>query len=342
MSLTFAQIKSRSAFKLQDTANAYWIAAHTWTATTAYLVGAQVANGTNAYVCTTAGTSAGSGGPTGTTTHIHDGAGTLYWDYVGTTATTELDTYANDGVREWNTQTKGIRGTVTMVANSTYDVTRTFAYWVPPAGITPLMTYGARNAGRPLDRTTEAQEDASRTSWEDWTGTPVRYLLGPYGATSLRTVPFPANDPAAWVTITAYALGAQVVSGSNVYTCITAGTSSVASPPTTTSTDYTDGTVHWTYVSAFTSNTLTSLRVDMAYLPADMLNDTDAISMPFQFQHLLQEYIVGMALARDGEKQDIAAATLAIGRWNAALLAATRNQASGYDQSALEVATERF
>jgi uncharacterized phage protein gp47/JayE len=54
-----------------------------WAATTAYSVGDLVRNDSpdNIYVCITAGTSAGSGGPTGTGTAIVDG--TVTWRYVG-------------------------------------------------------------------------------------------------------------------------------------------------------------------------------------------------------------------------------------------------------------------
>ena len=45
-----------------------------WAATTAYTVGNLVVNGANAYICTTAGTSAGAGGPTGQGTGIVDGS----------------------------------------------------------------------------------------------------------------------------------------------------------------------------------------------------------------------------------------------------------------------------
>jgi hypothetical protein len=52
----------------------------TWTASTAYYVNQQVNNGANCYKCTTAGTSAGSGGPTGTGSGITDN--TAVWAYV--------------------------------------------------------------------------------------------------------------------------------------------------------------------------------------------------------------------------------------------------------------------
>ena len=56
-----------------------------WVGATAYAVGARVVNGTSPkriYVCTVAGTSAATGGPTTTASGIVDGVGTLRWNYV--------------------------------------------------------------------------------------------------------------------------------------------------------------------------------------------------------------------------------------------------------------------
>lgn len=52
----------------------------TWAAATAYSIGHRVINDSKVYVCVTNGTSAGSGGPTGTGTNITDN--TAAWDYV--------------------------------------------------------------------------------------------------------------------------------------------------------------------------------------------------------------------------------------------------------------------
>lgn len=52
-----------------------------WAGTTAYVVGDRVTNNTRAYVCTGAGTSAGSGGPTTQDASITDGS--VLWDYIG-------------------------------------------------------------------------------------------------------------------------------------------------------------------------------------------------------------------------------------------------------------------
>jgi polygalacturonase len=59
--------------------------ARLWAASTAYAVGQMVTNDTTrTYVCTTAGTSAASGGPTGTGGAVVDG--TAVWSYVGVVA----------------------------------------------------------------------------------------------------------------------------------------------------------------------------------------------------------------------------------------------------------------
>lgn len=51
-----------------------------WAGSTAYSIGNIRRNGSNVYICTTAGTSASSGGPTGTGTGITDG--TCVWNYL--------------------------------------------------------------------------------------------------------------------------------------------------------------------------------------------------------------------------------------------------------------------
>jgi uncharacterized phage protein gp47/JayE len=57
-----------------------------WAGTTGYTVGQLRANGGNVYLCTAAGTSAGSGGPTGTGTAITDGGATWRYIAAGTAA----------------------------------------------------------------------------------------------------------------------------------------------------------------------------------------------------------------------------------------------------------------
>lgn len=71
-------------FRLYDsggsTCRIQGIASGTWQASKAYALNDHAMNGGNLYRCTTAGTSASSGGPTGTGTGISDG--TAVWSYV--------------------------------------------------------------------------------------------------------------------------------------------------------------------------------------------------------------------------------------------------------------------
>ena len=75
-----------TAVNIEDTGYNYTSAptltfGNAWQASTAYAVGDQVVNGGQIYTCDTAGTSASSGGPSGTSNDIADG--TARWDHSG-------------------------------------------------------------------------------------------------------------------------------------------------------------------------------------------------------------------------------------------------------------------
>ncbi len=53
---------------------------------------------------------------------------------------------------------------------------------------------------------------------------------------------------AAWVALTAYAIGDRVTNAGRAFLCIAPGTSAASGGPTTTDADITDGTVHWRYM----------------------------------------------------------------------------------------------
>ena len=74
-----------------------------WLANTAYVVNQTAYNGGNVYVCTVAGTSAGSGGPGGTGTGITDGGVT--WNYIPLTAWTDLMDLTLENIRMDGTST---------------------------------------------------------------------------------------------------------------------------------------------------------------------------------------------------------------------------------------------
>lgn len=67
--------------EFETDASATIVALTAWAGSTAYAVGDRRTNAARAYVCTAAGTSAGSGGPTTTASSISDGS--VVWRYMG-------------------------------------------------------------------------------------------------------------------------------------------------------------------------------------------------------------------------------------------------------------------
>ncbi len=116
-----------------------------WTALTHYAVGDRVLNNSiKTYTCTIAGTSAASGGPTGTGTNIVDG--TVHWDFVpaGQEVTIQIG-----GVQELPLQLEiwsaALVEQVSMVAALTRLNTLVTKLWLPGArdilksvGVTPF------------------------------------------------------------------------------------------------------------------------------------------------------------------------------------------------------------
>lgn len=88
--LTTGRVISHSVSedRFRTTADATLVATVAWVALTAYVVGDRVTNSGNVYICTVAGTSAASGGPTGTGDAIIDA--TVTWRFVGA-GTADID-----------------------------------------------------------------------------------------------------------------------------------------------------------------------------------------------------------------------------------------------------------
>lgn len=101
-----------AGIEFQTDANATLATLTAWANSTAYTVGQRRRNGTRSYICITAGTSASSGGPTGTTADITDG--TAHWRYIGegTAAVDVAATAVLDGPQS------AISGTVTEIVTA--------------------------------------------------------------------------------------------------------------------------------------------------------------------------------------------------------------------------------
>lgn len=120
------------------TALAQWVSADTvpvvtvWAALTPYGLGSRVTNGGNLYQCVTAGSSASSGGPSGTGSNIADGSVT--WSFTG--VGTSLPPFAPGvyGLEVWLTDGSGNRFASMPVGN----IKLAPASYLPGGSITPL------------------------------------------------------------------------------------------------------------------------------------------------------------------------------------------------------------
>jgi len=61
---------------------------------------------------------------------------------------------------------------------------------------------------------------------------------------------YQAVNAPAWAALTAYAVGARVTNGGNLYQCTVAGTSAAAGGPSGTGTDIVDATVRWLFIAS--------------------------------------------------------------------------------------------
>lgn len=74
----------------------------------------------------------------------------------------------------------------------------------------------------------------------------------------------------AWLATTTYtALTSWVINSGNVYLCTTSGTSAGSGGPTTTSSNITDGTAHWTYIGRQGIGPAPTLNIYNGTIPAN-------------------------------------------------------------------------
>lgn len=76
-------VSTSAEFGTSATTDNVLIALPAWVGATLYAISDRVTNSGRVYICTTSGTSAGSGGPTSQALSIPDGSGSLVWAWVG-------------------------------------------------------------------------------------------------------------------------------------------------------------------------------------------------------------------------------------------------------------------
>lgn len=239
-------------FLYTETTNSWAIGAsgttQLWVANTSYVVGNKVMNGGKEYVCTVAGTSAGSGGPTGTVAGaITDG--TVTWNYVRTEQTWfgSTDYLVDDTVINFeklyictvagtSAASGGPTATPIVDGTVTWDYTSAATAWLPHH--TYAVGENAINGGNIYVCTTGGKSDGSGGPTGTGTGIIDLHAVWDYAGTS-------------WQPTTVYATGDKVTNGGNLYTCSVGGTSDGSGGPTGTGTgtSVVDGTVTWDYVA---------------------------------------------------------------------------------------------
>lgn len=87
----------------------------------------------------------------------------------------------------------------------------------------------------------------------------IPLAVGLAGAVIKKLYIHQSNYGAAWAASTAYALGALVTNGGNLYRCTTAGTSEGAGGPTGTASGIVDNTAQWAFVQV--AGSITNMQV---------------------------------------------------------------------------------
>ena len=190
----------------------------TWAGSTAYAVDDTRVKGSRVYRCTTAGTSASSGGPTGTGSSITDG--TAVWEYVR-------------------------QDDLSPLTQDQYD-----AHWaqlVEYCASQGLYLYACLCEKKNFDWAGAAQyQNADMT--ESIVATAEK--LSAYPNVCAFDIFQEGDDHTGlvWAASTSYAVGAYVNNGGKSYIATTAGTSASSGGPSGTGTSITDGSVVWDYV----------------------------------------------------------------------------------------------
>jgi len=225
----------------------------TWQASTAYSVDDEVVNGSLVYICTSAGTSAGSGGPSGTGTGITDGGVT--WDYQRQEeALADFDgsriliqSSSDDDVRVHPQGGNAIRVGNNKSYTSSFPIVKSCVY---------SFRAGTRNQSGEwiLEGHTIAGNVAALTqsiSNPPTTGqvSMIQGAVNQIRAALINSGQMVDDAKEAWQATVSYTIGDIVENDSGkLYYCVSGGTSAGSGGPTGTGSGIVDGTVTWDYI----------------------------------------------------------------------------------------------
>jgi hypothetical protein len=140
-----------------------------WQASTAYAIGDVVSNdGDKVYTCDTAGTSAGSGGPTGTGANITDGS--ARWDYTRTGSA-----YFKVPEKDWTATGENVASKVVVGYKYDYDITLPKTYFQMSDNVydyTSILTIARMKFSVGLSSVVgfKVKRRGRHTPYDEWTG----------------------------------------------------------------------------------------------------------------------------------------------------------------------------
>ncbi|HET9570883.1 MAG TPA: T9SS type A sorting domain-containing protein [Bacteroidales bacterium] len=234
---------SSGTFEVYSASTDTWLAGNTrtaWAANTVYSAGALCSLGGNLYSAVIAGTSAATGGPTGTESAIVDG--TVTWKYMTVAAITPLGTTnvtIMDGVGQTTNGSGYVAGSLTIGQGNA------FAGTVNLTG-TAVSSVTITNPGALMANPGVTFVGAGSTVAAAY---PTYKLVGAYyknkGA-GYVTAPNVTFNASAWAASTALTISStaavQKANGGKLYNLVSSGTTAAAGGPTGTGTNIVEGT----------------------------------------------------------------------------------------------------
>src|ERR1017187_9657378 len=240
-----------------------------WVASTSYWAPGLIQNGSNVYYCSTAGTSASSGGPSGTGQAIIDG--TCIWQYKGAadSGTNNSPAFLNLIYALTFTTNNGLNGgTIRLMPGRSYlfstDYSLVSEVAIEGLGVMstqmtatfPFTAIDTSGSNLVIDPSITFSLNSSnslknlRIVRRGLLSSPTTAQVDSFWAACANEL----SPGMLWAPITAYTSGAIVANMGNVYKCDTSGTSDVFGSggplPTTTGTNsITDGTAKWHFLN---------------------------------------------------------------------------------------------
>ncbi len=201
----------------------------TWATSTAYTLGKKVVLGGNLYICTTAGTSAESGGPTGTGSGITDN--TAVWAYVRPNAGTVYTATINGVAKSYTSSATDKNSDIATALATAIGTPTGFGAASASAAVVTLTASAAGNWCRVAATNPNVDLDHQQTHVDAGVVADLTAILNVDGGSSWYTVTATTSSNAEVAALAAYVetIGKLYLADSNDSTILGSGSSDIAS-----------------------------------------------------------------------------------------------------------------